>query len=126
MALRKMDAVINLVQETLQEYDRVFLVTHLTSQEEWHRFCAVFPTLEGKYADIMPIFLLEEGVDCPRGLGFITLSHGDAQKLHKLYLTYEFSDRFAVFSDSMQYGTIFNYVDTGILTEEEAVRVIFS
>lgn len=45
---------------------------------------------------------------------------GQFMFIKKLYHTYQFSDRFQVISDETMYGTIFNYVDTGILTMEEA------
>lgn len=119
-----MDAVIELVRQTLQEQDKVFLVTRLSSQNEWRRFCKGLSALGETYADTAFAFLLEEGVDRPERFRSITVSHEEARELCGLYFTYEFSDRFVVFSDNRQYGTIFNYADTGIVTEEEAVKAI--
>ena len=42
----------------------------------------------------------------------------------KLYFTYEFSDRFTVITGSGQYPSLFNYLSTGILTEEEILEAI--
>lgn len=44
--------------------------------------------------------------------------------LVSLYHTYEFSDRFKIIGKSMQYGGLFNYVDNGLLTEQEAFELI--
>lgn len=41
-----------------------------------------------------------------------------------LYHTYEFSDRFKLIGRSSQYGTLFNYVDNGLLTEDEALELL--
>ena len=41
-----------------------------------------------------------------------------------LFHTYEFSDRISVLERSSQYGTLFNYVKTGILTEQEMVDAL--
>ncbi len=39
----------------------------------------------------------------------------------KLYRTYEFSNRFIVFDENRQYGSIWNYVREGLMTAEEAI-----
>ena len=44
--------------------------------------------------------------------------------LVSLYHTYEFSDRFRVIGRSSQYGGLFNYVDNGLLTEQEVFELI--
>ena len=44
--------------------------------------------------------------------------------LVSLYHTYEFSDRFKVIGRSRQHGGLFNYVDNGLLTEQEAFELI--
>ena len=117
--------MLDLVQRALQKYDKVFLVTHLSSQEEWRRFCTVLQTLKEEHIDDRSVFMIEEGINHPEYMNSIVLSHEWAMKLYKLYLTYEFSDCFTIFSDCKQYGTIFHYVNTGIMTEKEAVRTLF-
>ncbi len=44
--------------------------------------------------------------------------------LVSLYHTYEFSDRFRVIGRSSQYGSLFNYIDNGLLTEAEAFELL--
>ncbi len=39
----------------------------------------------------------------------------------EIYRTYDFSDKVFVISDSDEYGSLFNYVKTGILTKREMV-----
>lgn len=116
--------MLDLVKKALQEFDEVYLVTHLSSQMEWGRFCDVFPTFIRENIDGKFLFMIEEGVNYSEGMHSMALSHDDAMELYKLYLTYEFSDRFTIFANNMQYGTIFCYADTGILTEAEVVRAI--
>lgn len=113
------------LKKMMDKYDKVFLVTYSLQQKEWKRICAVLSGSE-KIVDVMPFFLIEEGICCPKEIPSVQLSHEEACELSQLYLTYEFSDRFALISEQEQYGTIFNYVDTGILTEEEAVKAILS
>ncbi len=42
--------------------------------------------------------------------------------IKKLYLMYEFSDKVRLLEDSPQYGGLQNYVETGLLTWEEAKK----
>lgn len=118
--------ILEMLREKLWEYNKVFLVTHLSPQEEWRRICSMVSVLKKEAADNRLVILLEEGVHCPEDISYIVLSHEDAKELYQLYLTYDFSDKFFFLSGNLQYGTIFNYVDTGILSEEEAVTAILS
>ena len=45
-------------------------------------------------------------------------------ELRQLYLTYEFSDKFRMISMEGNYGTLWNYVKTGLLTPDEAVEAL--
>lgn len=45
-------------------------------------------------------------------------------ELLELYNMYEFSDRFRVVSGNRQFGSVWNYVDAGILTEQEALEAL--
>lgn len=121
---RRVDIVSDFVKKLLQDYDKAVLVTRFFPREEWSRFCTALSTVAESLADKGIVFLVEEGLECPEVFQSKVLPHKEAEELYKQYLTYEFSDRFSVFSDNMQYGTIFNYVHTGILTEEEAVRAV--
>lgn len=112
------------IQNLLQEYDKVFFVTRLFPQKEWDCFCSVFSRLISK--DLRVFFLLEEDIDCPQQFNGAVISHQEAEDLYKLYLTYEFSDRFIAFAELNQYGSLFHYIETGILTEEEAVRAMLA
>ena len=44
--------------------------------------------------------------------------------IYRLYCMYEFSDNIHLLSNNKHYGTIFNYVDMGLLTLEEAIEVL--
>lgn len=53
-----------------------------------------------------------------------TVSEEFAEQLRRLYHTYEFADNFIVLEQSPIFATIFSYVQTGILTLEEAWRAL--
>lgn len=46
------------------------------------------------------------------------------KELLDLYYLYEFSDRFSVCGTSDQFGTVWNYVDAGLMTFDDAVKSI--
>ena len=61
-----------------------------------------------------------KGLSCDQ----LVVSRETYTKLLQLYLTYEFSDKFRIISMDGNYGTLWNYVKTGILTHEEAVEAL--
>ena len=50
----------------------------------------------------------------------------DDRSIFELYSIYDFSDRLVIMTDSKQYGSIWNYVDAGILTIEEAIDALLA
>ena len=42
----------------------------------------------------------------------------------KIYRMYDFSDKVSVISNSIQYGSMFNYVKNGILSKKEMVEAL--
>lgn len=60
------------------------------------------------------------------GIAFRKLSEEKETALAELYGTYEFSDRFRRLSRSALYGGLWNYVETGLLTPEEAANALLN
>ncbi len=52
------------------------------------------------------------------------LSEEEYNHLYKLYSMYEFSDRVQIITEESQYGSLQNYVKTGLLTEEEMFEAL--
>lgn len=51
------------------------------------------------------------------------ISTQEAELFRRMYETYEFSDRFVLFSlANTNYGSLMNYVKSGFLTEEELIQ----
>lgn len=48
----------------------------------------------------------------------------DSEILRHLYHTYEFSNKFTMLSADSNFGTIWNYVKTGILTSKEVLSAL--
>lgn len=49
----------------------------------------------------------------------------DYEFMISLYNTYEFTNQMRVVSNSVQYGTMLNYIKTGVITEEEYLETLF-
>lgn len=122
--------MLELVRNALNGYDKVFLIAgkSVYAGSDWERFRNVIHALEKEPERGEPfekVFLIvEEGVEYDLSFPHAVLSRQETRDLWNLYMTYEFSDRFSVFPDGKQYGTIFGYSDAGILTEQEAVMAI--
>lgn len=118
------------IQKALNEYNLVFLIAgkSVYTGSDWERFRNVIQDMEeeSKQGDLFDktFLFIEEGIEYDLSFPHAVLSHQEAQELWSLYMTYEFSDRFSIFPDGRQYGTIFKYSDAGILTEQEAVMAI--
>lgn len=57
----------------------------------------------------------------------LKLSQKDTEDLIQLYYTYEFADNFLMVTDDDSFvASIFNFVETGILTYEEAWQALLS
>ena len=54
------------------------------------------------------------------------ITYDEEQELLDLYHMYEFSDKFLVLENSHQYGSVFHYVDEGLISFEEAIKSLIS
>lgn len=70
--------------------------------------------------------LLSGGMLCNpfAGADWIRLDEEDYVALKRLYLTYEFSDKFRMLSVDGNFGTIVNYLRTGLLSAEETAAAL--
>lgn len=71
----------------------------------------------------MIIDLTNESDCISRSVGII-LDKDDLKNIDKYYYLYEYSDDITVITDNPQYPNMFNYVKTGILTEEEMIQAL--
>ena len=52
------------------------------------------------------------------------VSGAEMHDILRYYLLYEFTDKMIVISDNLQYPSMFNYIQQGLLTEEELVDAL--
>lgn len=76
------------------------------------------------------ILLLVKGTEADGipecGAEIQTISEEEYCDIEELYYMYEFSDRIHLLADSAQYGSLGNYMATGLLTENETFAALLS
>lgn len=111
------------LEEMLERYDRVFLF--MGTDKIYRDFTARFCASEALACSEMKILILAtEGLADGKAHVCRRLIWEEALRLKRFYLMYEFSDRFKFFSREDVFGSIVNYVETGVLTWEEVFSAI--
>ena len=104
------------LEKWLRDYEKVFLVDSCERVE-----ALVLETLRHvNRTGRRVLFLSQEGGTD----GVRQISEEEYRRLWDLYFLYECSDRFQVLADRGMYGSLLNYVDTGLLTVEEAAEAL--
>lgn len=113
--------LIQNIQDILALSDRVLFVSHGETEIE-----SLFAAYAKRKAPKKIRFLLDNNVSkqIPANADSIWLNEEDSMKIRKLYFAYEFSDKFSLFSADSNFGTILNYVKTGLLSPDEAASAL--
>ena len=107
--------ILTEIEKDLERFDRILLITDMG--------IGSFPAV----ADAKNILLLSVGavsMESNPQTVYRQITAEQQAELLKTYHMYEFSDRFRVISRDSRFGSIWNYVDVGILTEQEALEAI--
>lgn len=52
------------------------------------------------------------------------ISRKEMDEVREMYFMYDFSDRVSVISDTSQYGSLFNYLENGVITIEDMMEAL--
>lgn len=110
---------IHRLEKDLEEFDRIIL---MDVQPGNRQDAELFYTSETLQASSEKILILCGGVD--ERQGNVTRRYtgeSELSELLKIYRMYEFSNRVSVFSQDEGFGGLHNFVQTGVLTAEEAI-----
>lgn len=104
------------VERIIQEFDKIILISE--------NFCETFKQIDFGQRCLTPqkiLILSVQQFDIEEEqVIFRQIDPEQAERLCLLYHTYEFADNFILLEENSTFATIFNYVQTGILTAEEA------
>lgn len=106
------------LEKYLLKYDKIFIFesTDEISTQLLEKFCSFL-----KYNKFeKKIFIMSTfGYEKPEGFDFIRISDTQYNLICKMYYMYEFSGRMHIINKNYSFGSLFNYIKTGVLTEEE-------
>lgn len=113
------------LESLLDQYDNVLLVDLWDPEMKarWERFWSAGHFVRRKKR-IVFLSTAESSIAENFGYSYLKITEKTFHELKELYFMYEFSDRFQFISDEENFGVIWNYVDTGILTEQEAFQAL--
>ena len=108
------------LQNGLKKYDRTFF------------FCNDAKLFEAAFAQSSLLNNIRKkvrvyscnGIRYSGRISLVTVSPEDEKIMLKIYRTYEFSDRFYVINSNELYGSLFHYMDTGVLTVEDVIKAL--
>lgn len=115
------------LEEDLGVYDKIFLVLDskgkcgLKAEEKLNQFCNSEALCNSRHK-----IKIYSSVAIPvnNNITFVKIGDREALELKKLYNMYEFSDRVSLLFGENCVSDIWNYVEGGILTEEEAFAAL--
>ena len=110
-------SIINDLESELCIYDKIIIV----DKENELAFKIIKYIAEHGGINRIKLFLLKENKFLNKNL-YRILTKSEMTTILAVYRMYEFSNRVTIISENDTYGHLFNYVETGILTEEEAIK----
>lgn len=119
--------VIKNIKETLEKFDLVLMIKDGSGvSENLTRDICNSQALNETSKRV----LILSGVDISdtenHSYYFRRIHRREQEIIEQIYSMYEFSDRFKIISESQQYGSILNYVKSGLLTMEEVFRALLN
>ncbi len=110
--------LLNDIGEKLSIYDRIYVFSKHT--EEFERVFVKIAALETFEKEIW-VYSCNK-IQYPEGLLYRRISVKEAEDLLQYYFMYEFSDKFYAVCYTHTYGSLFHYMNVGLLTMEEAAE----
>ncbi len=122
MSEKQRDPIIVSLENDIAEYDSVYLIdrnmnlSQLSVMSEKAGNKVLFYLPEDYYK--------ESEVECLKSYRMITRE--EEMRIEEIYRLYDFSDRFHFLTkDNRNFGNLFNFVNNGVLTEEQAYEAMF-
>lgn len=114
------ERILTQLQEDLKKHGRILLLSSSLKTVDLFQEKLAAYLKNGNQCDPHLLLLAWEGFPLPEsGIAVRMISKQEENMLTALYRMYDFSDRFSVWSDDGQYGTILNYVRSGLITWDE-------
>lgn len=106
------------MEKWLAEYSKVVIFQDINPQ--W--VSAVCSKISKSPQRGRTLLLITDHIDAYENSDVKEVSRKEMREILELYYMYEFSDRVQIISSGHRFGTLLNYVDTGLLTFDEAIE----
>lgn len=111
----KRTTILMEIEKDLEQFDRILLITNECT--------SLFPAVTDAI-NILVLSISALPVESDSHITYRQITKEQQTELLQTYHMYEFSDRFRIVSRDDQFGSIWNYVDAGVLTEQEALEAL--
>ncbi|MDE7477671.1 MAG: hypothetical protein K2M91_06945 [Lachnospiraceae bacterium] len=118
----KEQELIQKLQNAITVYDRILLLEN----DEQELLDLLYICSKKRIRKKILLLLGSMTCNLADDIDWMWLDEEDCAALKRLYYTYEFSDKFKILSLDINFGTILNYVRTGLLSVEETVVSLLS
>lgn len=119
-----MGEIIRKLEYIIEQFDKVLFFSGSTETifNLTKTFCQSSVV---KFTDKKVLVLFTKQIPCDNdNIVFAQISKEEAKQLANLYFMYEFSNKFILVSERKSYATLFSFVDTGIISIEEAFQAL--
>lgn len=112
--------LFSLLENDISIYDKVYVIP-----ENCSKIINKFLRTVVHQRKKVKIYLSENStVQIPEGCEYKLINAVGMSELLKLYNMYEFSNRVRLIRESSQYASMFHYLSTGLLTEDELIEAL--
>lgn len=115
-----MEKIISELEKDIKQYKQVLL--YLLDEGEMLKKLAESDSYKRYGASLKIYSVCTSEIEKIENLQVV--SNQEAEDILKYYHMYEFSDRFKIIENHVQYGGLLNYVKNGMITEEEFMEAI--
>ena len=114
--------IINLLDDIIKRYDKVFLIRDSVNSSLIEDFLSYAQTHHHNKS----ILLLSSKSDSCEyyGITVMRISVEIETEIQKLYKMYDFSDGFSIVEENSLFGSLFNYVRTGTITMNDVFKAL--
>lgn len=111
------------LERDLAEYDRIILARGRRAVQGLGAVLGKHPVFRNTDRKVLILSDMDGGgAACTGNIVWRHIGEGEMADILDMYRLYEFSDRLVLFSQEENFGGLLNFVDTGILTMDEAVE----
>lgn len=109
---------IEKLEKYLEEYERIFVFDDRNEEINKYKLAFLESKLESCVQKQIVIMGLKDDASVAEK-GYKVITKQEYNFILQLYRMYEFSDKLRIISFSLQFGSMLNYLSTGIISQEE-------